>query len=82
MKLFQILDEFEIVLCQIKSKLSGHILETHFIHSKGLSSYPTHGTLENKVLLNDLNHMTKRAATPINGNVFFYRNTELFGPLQ
>ena len=34
-----------------------------------------------KVLLNDLNHMTKRAATPIYGNIFFYRNTSLIGPL-
>ena len=30
-----------------------------------------------KVLLNDLDHMTKRAATPIYGNIYFYRNTGL-----
>ena len=32
-----------------------------------------------KVLLNDLDRM--RAATPIYGNIFFYRNTGLIGPL-
>ena len=34
-----------------------------------------------KVLLNDLDHMTKRATTRIYGNIFFYRNTWLIGPL-
>ena len=68
--------------CQSKSSSSGQILEKHFIHSKGLSSYPTHGTQGKKVLLNDLDHMTKRAASSIYGNIFFYRNTGLIGPLQ
>ena len=50
MKLFQnvchheIKDEFETVWLQINSRSSGQVLEKHFIHSKGVSSYPTHGT--------------------------------------
>ena len=71
------------MLWQIKSRPPGQVLEKHFIHCKGLSSYLTHGTQGTKVLLNDLDHMTKRAATPIYGNscIFFYRNTGLIGPL-
>ena len=61
------------MLCQIKSRSSGQVLKTF---------YPTHGTQGRKVLLNDLDHMTKRAATPIDGNIFFYRNTGLIGLLQ
>ena len=34
-----------------------------------------------KVLWNDLDHMNKRAATPIYGSILFYRNTGLTGPL-
>ena len=70
------------MLCQIKSRSSGQALEKYFIYSIGLSSYPTHGTQGKKVLLNDLDHTTKRAATPIYSNIFFYRNTGLMGPLQ
>ena len=61
--------------CRIKSRSSGQVLEKHFIHSKGLSSYSTHRTQEKNVLLHDFDHMTKRAATPIYGNIFCYRNT-------
>ena len=61
------------MLCQIKSRSSGQVLEKHFIHSKGLISYPAYGTQGEKVLLNDLDHMTKRAATPIYGYISFYR---------
>ena len=67
--------------CHIKSRSSGQVLEKHFIHSKGLSSYPTHGTQGTKVLLNDVDHMTKGPATPIYANIFC-RNTGLIGPLQ
>ena len=33
------------------------------------------------VLLKDLDHMIKRATTPIHGIIFFYRDTGLIGPL-
>ena len=40
-----------------KSRSSGWVLEKHFIHAKGLSSYPTHETQGKTVLLNDLDHI-------------------------
>ena len=35
-------------LCRVKSKVGRQVLEKHFIHSKGLSSYLTHKTQGNK----------------------------------
>ena len=70
------------MLCQIKSRSSGQVLEKHFIHSKVRVLIQQMGHRGTKVLLNDHDHMTKRAATPIYGNTFFYRNTGLIGPLQ
>ena len=44
-----------------------------FLANLKTGSYGTFYGQGNKVLLNDHSHMTKRAATPIYGNIFFYR---------